>query len=158
MIASLSCNTLRPKKRKIGMVADLLKPTDAERNAALEAEIVEVHGKNRELEAQNAKLPVCRKNQKSETRLNAVTQEARAHYLGLVNQLRDIVKYQQDTMRLKEDEIRGLCMTLASVRRQCKNADRVVQRLWSELLVREGAVNGLTDGNCDEDEDEDEDE
>jgi hypothetical protein len=40
-----SSSEVRPKKRKIGMVADLLKPIDAERNAALEAEIVQVHGK-----------------------------------------------------------------------------------------------------------------
>jgi hypothetical protein len=55
MIASLGSKTLFSEKRKIEMVADLLKPIDVERNAALEAEIVKLHLKSQEPKVESCK-------------------------------------------------------------------------------------------------------
>jgi cell division protein FtsB len=84
MITSISSNTrcVRKKKteKKIETVAYLMKPTDAELNAALEAKNVQLHLKNLDLEAENAKLHS--NNQKSEARLTLVKQKYISYHSG----------------------------------------------------------------------------
>ena len=104
-------------------------PDDDEPFIQLKAENFELRLKNRQLEAENAKLIVkfTVKNRKFETKLDSLKRDP--PHRGLVNQLQNSVKVLQARMHHQEGQICDLDTKKSSLQRKIKSLNRDLHHL-----------------------------